>query len=78
MITVKNIIAEVRYKQQDNNEVRFSDYDIIQCLNEAIRYINRSFSLKNADFLETIKKYRLDEEEYERICVELQVREAQQ
>lgn len=61
MITVKKIIAEVRYKQQDNNEVRFSDYDIIQCLNEAIRYINRSFSLKNADFLETIKKYRLDE-----------------
>nr|DAE40617.1 MAG TPA: hypothetical protein [Caudoviricetes sp.] len=61
MITVKDIITEVRYKQKDNNEVRFSDYDIIKSLNEALRYINRSFALKNSDFLEKIKEYRLDD-----------------
>lgn len=61
MITVKDIIQSVRYKQNDNNEVRFSDYDIIQCLNEALRYINRSFALKNSDFLEKVEEYRLSE-----------------
>lgn len=61
MIAVKKIIAEVRYKQHDNNEVRFSDYDIIKCLNESLRYINRSFALRNTHFLEKIQKYRLDE-----------------
>lgn len=35
-------------------------------------------ALMFASYLLYIKKYRLDEEEYERICVELQVREAQQ
>lgn len=59
MIAVKDIMAEVRYKEHDNNEVRFSDYDIIKCLNEALRYINRSFSLKNTDFLEKVEEYRL-------------------
>ena len=35
-------------------------------------------ALMFVSYLLYIKKYRLDEEEYERICVELQVREAQQ
>lgn len=61
MIQVTDVIQSVRYKQNDNNEVRFSDYDIIQCLNEALRYINRSFALKNSDFLEKVYEYRLDE-----------------
>lgn len=61
MIQVTDVIQSVRYKQKDNNEVKFSDYDIIQCLNEAIRYINRSFALKNSDFLEKVYEYRLDE-----------------
>lgn len=61
MIDVKNLVHSVRYKQKDHNEVRFSDYDIIQCLNEAIRYINRSFALKNSDFLEKEKFYHLKE-----------------
>lgn len=61
MIKVKELIQSVRYKQKDNNEVKFSDYDIIQCLNEGVRYINRSFALKNSDFLEKIHEYRLEE-----------------
>ncbi len=61
MINVTDIMQSVRYKQQDNNEVKFSDYDIIQSLNEALRYINRSFALKNSDFLEKVQEYRLDE-----------------
>lgn len=61
MINVKDIIQSVRFKQKDNNEVKFSDYDIIQSLNEAVRYINRTFALKNSDFLEKEVEYRLDE-----------------
>lgn len=61
MIEVKDLVQSVRYKQKDHNEVKFSDYDIIQCLNEAIRYINRSFALKNSDFLEKEHFYHLAE-----------------
>lgn len=61
MINVKDLVQSVRYKQKDNNEVKFSDYDIIQCLNEALRYINRSFALKNSDFLEKECFYHLEE-----------------
>lgn len=61
MIDVKDLVHSVRYKQKDHNEVKFSDYDIIQSLNEAIRYINRSFALKNSDFLEKEKFYHLAE-----------------
>lgn len=57
MISVANLIQGVRYKQHDNNEVLYSDYDIIQSLNEALRYINYSYSLKNADFLEKVQEY---------------------
>lgn len=61
MINVTDIMQSVRYKQKDHNEVKFSDYDIIQSLNEALRYINRSYALKNSDFLEKVKEYRLDD-----------------
>lgn len=58
MITVDALIKGIRYKQKDNNEVLFSDYDIIQSLNEALRYVNQSFALKNSDFLEKIVEYK--------------------
>lgn len=60
-MTVEEIIRGVRFKQKDNNEVNFSDYDILGSLNEALRYINQTYSMRNSDFLEKMKFYRLRE-----------------
>lgn len=59
MITVDEIIRGVRFKQKDNNEVNFSDYDILTSLNEALRYINQSYAMRNSDFLEKLKPYKI-------------------
>lgn len=61
MIEAKKLLRMVRQKQQDNNEVKFSDYDILAALNECLRYVNQSFALKNSDFLEKVEAYRQDE-----------------
>lgn len=57
MLTVDEIIKGVRFKQKDNNKVKFSDYDIIGSLNEALRYLNQSYAMRNSDFLEKMKFY---------------------
>lgn len=61
MIAVKNLLRLIRHKQKDNNEIKFSDYDILQALNECLRYVNQRFSLKNADFLEKIQPFVEDD-----------------
>lgn len=61
MIKANKILRMVRRKVKDNNEVQYSDYDVLDALNECIRYISMDFSMKNSDFLEKIKKYRQDE-----------------
>lgn len=61
MITVQKIIRLVRLKEKDNDEIKYSDYDIISSLNEAIRYTNMRLSTMNSDFLE--KAVVLDEKE---------------
>ena len=61
MIKANKILRMVRRKVKDNNEVQYSDYDVLDALNECIRYIGMDFSMKNSDFLEKIKKYRQDE-----------------
>lgn len=60
MISFKRVLRMVRQKQKDNNEITYSDYDILGAVNECIRYINQSFALKNSDFLERIRQYRQD------------------
>lgn len=57
MITVAELVRLIRFKQKDNNEIKFSDYDIIQSINECIRYVNQSFAMKNSDFLEKVTTY---------------------
>lgn len=57
MIEAKEILRLVRYKQLDNNEIRFSDYDIKNALNESLRYIGQSQALQNSDFLLKLQKY---------------------
>lgn len=60
MITLKRLMREVRKKIKDNNEIKFSDYELIDSINECLRYINQSYSIKNSDFLDKIKEYRQD------------------
>lgn len=59
MIQVKELINLIRYKLKDNNAITYSDYDIMQGLNECIRYINQYYL--NTDFLEKIQHYRQDD-----------------
>lgn len=59
MMTVDELVRGIRYKQKDNNEVLYSDYDVLNGLNEAIRYINQSYAMKNSDFLEKLVSYRI-------------------
>lgn len=60
-ITAKRISRQVRYKLNDNDEVKYSGYDMLNAINESIRYLNQSYALSNSDFLEKIKEYRVDE-----------------
>lgn len=53
MIPAKEILRLVRFKNKDNDEVEHSDYDIKNCINEALRYISQSQALQNSDFLTT-------------------------
>lgn len=48
MITAAELKRLVRYKAGDNNEVKYSDYDVLQAINEVLRYINQYYI--NSDF----------------------------
>lgn len=61
MIKVQKVIRLVRLKERDNDETKYSDYEIITSLNEAIRYVVTRMSEMNSDFLE--KTVILDEKE---------------
>lgn len=60
--TYKDVRRIVRTKEKDNNEFTFSDYDIRDAVNEAIRYISGSLADSNADFNE--KSVHYDERDY--------------
>ncbi len=59
MIQVQKVIRNVRFKEKDNDEIKYSDYDIIQSLNEVLDYMGIRLSEMNSDFLE--KAVVLDE-----------------
>lgn len=61
MITYKELRRLIRFKEKDNNEIRFSDYDIIMAVNECLRYFNNSRALQSSDFLEKSKIYSEEE-----------------
>lgn len=52
MIKYEEVKRLIRYKEKDNNEIRFSDYEIKMAVNECIRYLNNSYALQDSDFLE--------------------------
>lgn len=61
MIKTKKIVKRVRYKTGDNNEFTYSDYDILNALNEALAYITQSQSLVNSDFVEKTRFYDVNQ-----------------
>lgn len=56
-MTYKEVKRTVRFKERDNDEARFSDYEIKEAVNEAIRYISNKLADSNADFNEKNKFY---------------------
>ena len=56
-IKVKDLIYKIRYKAKDFNEILYSDFDIIEAVNECIRYLNQEKALRNSDFLEKTQHY---------------------
>ena len=57
MISFEEVKRLIRFKEKDNNEIRFSDYEIKMAVNEVIRYLTNSYSLQNSDFLEKAVDY---------------------
>lgn len=57
MISVNKLIRQIRYKVKDTDETKYSDYDVYNALNEALRYITHSQAVVNSDFLEKMKIY---------------------
>lgn len=62
MITVADIIRQVRIEVQDINEVDYSDWDIMNQLNKAMRLIANRFAMTNSDFMLKMVEY-VDSEE---------------
>lgn len=60
MLEVQDLIRKIRYKANDFNEVKYSDYDILQAINEVINCINLNKSLMNSDFLEKATVFNQD------------------
>lgn len=58
MIETSELIKKVRYKVKDLNKTHYSDYDILQAINEVLGCINQSVALKNSDFLEKVKVFK--------------------
>ena len=56
-IKVKDLIYKIRYKVKDFNELVYSDFDVLEAINECIRYLNQDKAMKNSDFLEKIQHY---------------------
>lgn len=59
MITAKELINLIRYKLKDNNAVQYSDYDVMQGINECLRYVNQYY--QGTDFLEKLVTFDEDE-----------------
>lgn len=56
-IKIKDLIYKIRYKVKDFNELVYSDFDVLEAINECIRYLNQDKAMKNSDFLEKIQHY---------------------
>lgn len=64
MIEVAALVRKIRFKQKDLDEIKYSDYEIVQAINEALSYLNQSMALGNSEYLEKDKEYTIDGAEY--------------
>jgi hypothetical protein len=48
------VLRLVRQKEQDNDEVKYSDYDIQGAINETLRYLNVSLANKGSEYLQKV------------------------
>ena len=62
-IEVSKLIRKIRLKAMDFDEIKYTDYQIINAINDVIEYINMSYALQNSDFLEKAKEYHLSSDE---------------
>lgn len=62
MIQARTLILDIRHKEKDNNEILYSDYDILAAVNECLRYLNQAYALRNSDFLERSTVLQIDNE----------------
>lgn len=51
MITVKNIFKQIRIDLKDVNEVQYSNWDLENAINKAVRLMANHYSMRNTDFL---------------------------
>jgi hypothetical protein len=64
MIEVSDLVRKIRFKQKDLHEIKYSDYEILQAINEALSYLNQSLALGNSEYLEKDKEYVFDDDAY--------------
>lgn len=57
MMKAIKVLRAVRQKEQDNDEVKYSDYDIVSAINEVIRYLNIDLAHKDSEFLRKSQDY---------------------
>lgn len=57
MISFEEVKRLIRFKEKDNNEIKFSDYEVRMAVNECIRYLNNNLALLNSDFLEKTQDF---------------------
>lgn len=62
-IEVSTLIRKIRLKAVDFDEIKYSDYQIINAINDVIDYLNSSYALRNSDFLEKTKEYHIEDEQ---------------
>ena len=58
---VDRILSLIRWKERDTDEVRFSDYELMEALNEALRYVGARLANKQSDLLERTADYDAQE-----------------
>lgn len=46
------VLRMIRQKERDNDEVKYSDYDIREAVNEVLRYLNITFANKGGEHLQ--------------------------
>ena len=78
MISFEEVKRLIRFKEKDNNEIKFSDYEVRMAVNECIRYLNNNLALLNSDFLEKTQNFNETEMNTEFIKANLELPEEEQ